>query len=301
MIKEAKPDETNDAISTDVRSDDVKLDNVSSIKMNLYDVKSPNTLNTPTPPTTSESTLYKPPTPDNFTNSIKEGISQDPVAIKLPQPVDEINKKIKDLEHELTSMVRPYKDKLAERNRMKKEIADLIYKRDNMTIKAEVELLDLPVEVEKYQNLVHNIGYQKKVDLKNLTKQEFIIEKFEIVKAASRFYENLAKELTEYSIMLTHATDNSPSLKGYSTQIERRREVIQMHWKKILIEDGMKGANISSYLNNPYIGLALAFGMPMGMTLLANKGVISPPTITNSPNVPQSSEEKKLPATVPKI
>ena len=153
-----------------------------------------------------------------------------------------------------------------------KKKADKIQKKINTLQSTDNAVLEVS-EIEKYENLAHLMHYPSH-NLKNMSRYQFETEKLNILSKADKFFQKPAKTIALYLCKLSHITDEYPKIAGYSQDLLVSYNSIETQVKKCLIENGMNGLDMGSYIQNPYIGLGIAMSMPLIARYIYNRGLI---------------------------
>jgi len=168
------------------------------------------------------------------------------------------------LQQEYLELPKPQGDPKIKRKRyyVNKKIKDIEKKIDGIrkavTNKEPIQNEDL----EKFENLAKMIDY-KHTPLGLMDRVQFEIEKKNIFDKADKVYKNHAKVISDYIIMMSHVTDGYQSVAGYSLDLEKGKDRLELQVKKALIHEGMKGNQLADSFSNPYIGLGMALAFPL--------------------------------------
>ncbi len=168
------------------------------------------------------------------------------------------------LQKEFDELPKPRGDAKIKRRRyyVNKKIKDIEKKMDSMQkAKLNKDPVDLS-DAEKYENLAKQIGY-KHTPLGLLDRVQFELEKKNILDKADKIFNDQAKIISDYLVMMSHVTDGYECVSGYSMDLTKGKDRLQLQVKKCLIHEGMKGNQFADAFSNPYIGLSMAIGMPL--------------------------------------
>ncbi len=201
------------------------------------------------------------------------------------------NSEVEKLQKELDEMPKPWKNKLKERAAIKKKIKEI---QGKVVIQDAEDVTD--EEIARYINLQNNIGY-KKVDLKKMSKTNFVIEKAKMLAQAERFYNEFAMSITNGVINFSKVSDSFKSMHGFSDDMLNNKPVLHVQIKKIMIQEGFKPISITGGIfGNPWTMLALTIGTTAVTRIYINKkagGIALPKPIDVKKNELKTELETK--------
>lgn len=140
-------------------------------------------------------------------------------------------------------------------------------------------------EITKFKNLANSISYMPG-NLCMMSRELFEIEKMNILEKADKIYVQPAKIITDYILMMSHATDGIHKISGYSLDLKQSRSSVELNVRKCLIQNAMQGRDIANVTSNPYIGLGIALIMPLAARFLYNRSELKDAKLDKNSKTP---------------
>jgi hypothetical protein len=170
-------------------------------------------------------------------------------------------------------MPREERDKI---NKEKRMIRSEINKEEKVLNKLKSESKDLLIdeEIKKCENLSGSIDWKGKKNFSEMDPITFSDIQNKIKFKAKQIFKPKSKSAYNGILKISEVAENSPYFRGCSKMVKSYSQEIENALNDVFVDMAENQVNVTKYIN-PYVGLGIALGLPIGLCVLNNTILLS--------------------------